>query len=158
MSLLSACVPCITSPLFEGPYKLGDPEEFPPSARGAPCLPTGGAPTNTADWGRRSVQLCCDVTVVNAISSAGHRLQRWSQADGEDGADVHHPEADGLWENQGWSSSRKQTQYTHSFWEVFLTQRPRPLDLGLFSYGCLPSTLPQPIRAPLLSPVSLWDS
>lgn len=55
----------------------------------------------------KSVQLCCDVTVVITISTAGHGLQRWSQADGEDGADVHHPEADGLWENQGWSSQKK---------------------------------------------------
>lgn len=62
------------------------------------------------------------LTVVITISTAGHGLQRWSKADGEDGADVHHPEADGLWENQGWSSPKKNT--THSlffqcFWRFF---------------------------------------
>lgn len=33
-------------------------------------------------------------------------MQRRSEADGEDGADVHHPKADGLWKNKGRTFSR----------------------------------------------------
>lgn len=72
-----------------------------------------------------------DVDILFNILTVGHKLQRWSEADGENRANVHHPETDGIRQNQG--QNRPNVIFCHVQWSYdkpdqnYLYPQPFPL-------------------------------